>query len=1189
MSEEKRCAECGAVLTADAPHGLCPACLLKRGLAPSTGAGEPDNRGARSGFVPPPPAELAQHFPELEILELLGRGGMGVVYKARQKRLDRLVALKILPSSVGHSQAFAERFQREAQALARLTHPNIVAVHDFGQTDGLFYFVMEFVDGVNLRRLLDTGKISPKEALAIVPQICDALQFAHDKGVVHRDIKPENILLAKDGTVKIADFGLAKLVGVEAKDLTITSARDVIGTPHYMAPEQVEHPQEVDHRADIYSLGVVFYQMLTGELPIGRFAPPSRKVQIDVRLDEVVLRALEKEPEHRYQHASEVKTHVETIALTPSGGGGPAPTRSKSLISIVSQWVAAGVALLFACLVVLLAMSSEAIDSQTWSWFRLGLEIFAGIASVGFLLIVYRAITTRTTEARQLARVAVPWVAVMVLGILFGFWSPHLLRTKSDYIGQTWFPKGDSIEITSVFRSKDRMVVKGHYNLVGQDSAMLALYVTTTNREATATATDPRQELRISKGSGDFELLHPHLVPGLPHVSMYADGHPFASVYFGTKTEALEEGRANWITNVLPSSLSAREHVGQTLPAPTQPVVEQIQMAFTELRKLKGMAAGQQYELEVGGKKVLGSGDDFLRRRTGAEILDSGLSSGCGDYAIAFVYLMEKRGLQTLFVDSAEVSLSSLDSHFSGHTVVAVRDPIDDKWLLVDPTSKWIITSDWSTAARTFGADRYWIGYCGPLDRYPAHTPDELKEFYTKTLNSVPPDFWNKHIIGFVFKVDPSLIGSDGTYLNPNIPQLPQNEKEVLEKFHIRPEREVSILLVKGGDDAHSSLTHSDKAGWVCTLGLRSACSLGLITYLQNRVAGAETGGEPVSLQARPEPAANTAQALANGQASWITNAPHASAGASTTNKAPVQTAIPSPTNTSRADAATGSIQQVIEPGSEANFSRSLVVEPGGKLTMSVDRGDVHIVGSDQTTMDIQIEREVTRASDSDAATILKEEHLVLKQTGNQISITADNPPSLRRHSFWGWWAQPNLNVHYRIILPRKFNVQSETSGGSVNVASIQGGVHITTMGGHLDCEDIDGDVDGHTMGGNVRATACKGSLLVETMGGGIAIENFTGPSLQATTEGGSVSADFAAAPKSDSELHTSGGNVKVRISKTAAITLDAHTDGGSVRTDLPVQVEGRFREGTLRGTINGGGPLLKLETSGGNIDILKR
>ncbi len=283
MAESNRCPQCGAEVPQDAPQGLCPGCVLKAGFGT-----QPTDSGWRTGadsaaansfdaqFVPPTPAELAPHFPDLEILELLGRGGMGVVYKARQKRLDRLVALKILAPRIGHDPAFAERFAREARAMAMLNHPHVVAVYDFGQTTvrgerreergegtsnlpspasgrgaggeggesspprppgegqgegaersprplgegqgegGLYYFLMEFVDGLNLRRLLDTGKLAPEEALAIVPQICEALQYAHDHGVVHRDIKPENVLLDKEGRVKIADFGIAKLVGREA-------------------------------------------------------------------------------------------------------------------------------------------------------------------------------------------------------------------------------------------------------------------------------------------------------------------------------------------------------------------------------------------------------------------------------------------------------------------------------------------------------------------------------------------------------------------------------------------------------------------------------------------------------------------------------------------------------------------------------------------------------------------------------------------------------------------------------------------------------------------------------------------------------------------------------------------------------------------------------------------------------------
>ena len=288
----RKCPQCGAELKPEVSEGLCPACLLQRGIATEGGAppGTPP-------FVPPTIPDLAKLFPQLEILELIGKGGMGAVYKARQPALDRFVALKILAPRAGGDLDFASRFTREARALAKLNHPNIVGVYDFGivgqasslspsekknlQSETgkmpvpLHYFIMEYVDGPNLRQIEQAGKLPPREALAIIPQICAALQFAHDEGIVHRDIKPENILLDKKGRVKIADFGLAKILGQEPKDFRLTGVRDVVGTPHYMAPEQVEKPQMVDHRADIYSLGVVFYEMLTGELPLGKFQPPS--------------------------------------------------------------------------------------------------------------------------------------------------------------------------------------------------------------------------------------------------------------------------------------------------------------------------------------------------------------------------------------------------------------------------------------------------------------------------------------------------------------------------------------------------------------------------------------------------------------------------------------------------------------------------------------------------------------------------------------------------------------------------------------------------------------------------------------------------------------------------------------------------------------------------------------------------
>jgi len=200
-----RIRDCGTALPADSPQSLCPACLLRQALASRTVV----NGDARSSAPPPTPEEIADKFPQFEILECLGRGGMGVVYKARQKSLDRIVAIKILPPERVGEEKFSDRFAVEAATLAKLSHPNIVTVHDFGETGGLFFIVMEYVDGVNLRDLLRDGKLEPKQALAIVPPICEALQYAHDKGIVHRDIKPENLLLDRDGRIKIADFGIA--------------------------------------------------------------------------------------------------------------------------------------------------------------------------------------------------------------------------------------------------------------------------------------------------------------------------------------------------------------------------------------------------------------------------------------------------------------------------------------------------------------------------------------------------------------------------------------------------------------------------------------------------------------------------------------------------------------------------------------------------------------------------------------------------------------------------------------------------------------------------------------------------------------------------------------------------------------------------------------------------------------------
>ncbi len=321
---QELCPECGAPLTPGAAQGLCAHCLLAGAAAPS------EHSAPRS--TAPTLAQVAAAFPQLEVLALIGHGGMGAVFKVRQPKLDRFAALKLLPSSLAADPAFASRFEREARLLARLNHPNIVSVYDHGQAGEFFYLLMEFVDGVNLRQAMRASRFTPAQALGIVPKICDALQFAHDEGVLHRDVKPENILLDAKGRVKLADFGIAKLIGESGTGIlpvidastgrmpvppsSLTQSGSTLGTPSYMAPEQRDTPADVDHRADIYSLGVVFYELLTGELPRGSFVQPSAKSDADPRVDAIVRQAMEKERERRQGSAGEMRTQVETVTRT---------------------------------------------------------------------------------------------------------------------------------------------------------------------------------------------------------------------------------------------------------------------------------------------------------------------------------------------------------------------------------------------------------------------------------------------------------------------------------------------------------------------------------------------------------------------------------------------------------------------------------------------------------------------------------------------------------------------------------------------------------------------------------------------------------------------------------------------------------------------------------------------------------
>src|SRR6059058_1866833 len=315
------CRKCGAKIFSDAPKGLCTACALETALGiPESVAGIEDPVGPdtfpRDETATARIAKVLGELGEYELVEEIGRGGQGVVFRARQKNLNRTVALKIIGLGQWASKAHVKRFRLEAEAAARLDHPCIVPIYEVGERDGCCYFSMKFVEGGQLDEVVRRTPMSIRQAAELIAKVARTVHYAHEHGILHRDIKPGNILLDQKGEPHLTDFGLARLVETES---TMTRTLDVLGTPSYMAPEQaVGNNAAVSSVTDIYGLGAVLYQLLTGQPPFAGGAtyetikllldtepkqPRLLNPKIDRDLSTICLKCLEKDPKRRYSSA----------------------------------------------------------------------------------------------------------------------------------------------------------------------------------------------------------------------------------------------------------------------------------------------------------------------------------------------------------------------------------------------------------------------------------------------------------------------------------------------------------------------------------------------------------------------------------------------------------------------------------------------------------------------------------------------------------------------------------------------------------------------------------------------------------------------------------------------------------------------------------------------------------------------
>ena len=300
------CGKCGSRIFADAPQGFCGLCLFKTGLGP---LGEDDESLGSS------PVAMPTDFDDYELLKEIGRGGQGVVYRARQKSLNRTVALKVIGGGHWDREAHLRRFRLEAEAAASLNHPFIVPIHEIRERNGCCYFSMNLLEGGQLDEAVKRQVISIRRAVELIAKLARTVHYAHENGILHRDIKPGNVLLDKEGEPHLTDFGLARLIETEG---TVTRTTEMLGTPSYMAPEQANGNAEVTAAADIYGLGAVLYQLLTGAPPfVGRSTyetvrllletdprqPRLINPKVDRDLSTICLKCLEKDPQRRYLSA----------------------------------------------------------------------------------------------------------------------------------------------------------------------------------------------------------------------------------------------------------------------------------------------------------------------------------------------------------------------------------------------------------------------------------------------------------------------------------------------------------------------------------------------------------------------------------------------------------------------------------------------------------------------------------------------------------------------------------------------------------------------------------------------------------------------------------------------------------------------------------------------------------------------